>query len=235
MKKLGIIGGMGSEATVNMFKSVIDNTAVRCDQDHLEIVIHNNSHVPDRTEAILNNGESPVNEILRSVKLLERCEVDLIIIPCMTSHYYYSQIQSKTRIKILNAIHETVAFIKTSNQNLNKIGILATTGTIESKIFQEELEVNSISSIVSTNEDQSNLVMGAIYGIKAQCDNNMSKKMLLDAAETLIKNGAKGIIAGCTEIPLVLKKSELTVPLINPIEIMAFKAIAYCGGTLRQY
>lgn len=235
-KRLGIIGGMGSEAAVNMFRTVVDRTAATCDQEHLEIIIHNNSQVPDRTQAILSHGRSPVVELLRSVALLSRCEVEAIIIPCMTSHYFLDKVQSETKIPIINAIAETARFIEGLSPVISRVGILATTGTITTGLFQTELSSSGISSIVPAPDEQQSLVMDAIYGvdgIKAGYIDGSPKSKLITAANQLVEMGAEVLIAGCTEVPLALKSADISVLLIDPIEVLAISAINFCGGEIR--
>ncbi len=107
-KKLGIIGGMGPEATVSMYTLVVRMTSAGNDQGHLEIFIHNNNRIPDRTKAIMGVGVSPVKELLRSAHYLEQSGADVIIIPCITSHFFLKDIQQHLTIPILNAVEETV-------------------------------------------------------------------------------------------------------------------------------
>lgn len=220
-----------------MFSLVVKLSLVEKDQDHLEIIIHNNSRVPDRTDAILNNGCSPVPEMVRSACLLSSCGADVIIVPCMTSHYFFPEVQSQTTVPMLNAIVETVRHLRETMPYMKKVGILATTGTIKSRLFQSELKRSRISSLVPTELDQSRFVMEAIYGpvgIKAGYCGGQSKISLLTCANRLIEQGAEAIIAGCTEIPLALDEAEIPVPLINPVKILATSAIRYCGREVRS-
>jgi len=237
MKSLGIAGGMGSEATVQMFSQVIRWTAANCDQDHLEIIIHNNNRVPDRTKAILGIGESPIPELMRSVSKLEMCGVDLIIIPCITSHYFLDKIQEKSRVPILDAVHEVVQSIIISKHIKQKVGVLATTGTIQSRLFQDQLEMAGYECVLPNNSDQENLIMNAIYGqagIKAGHTKGVAKTKLHAAADTLKASGAEAIIAGCTEIPLVLDNTNYDLEILDPMKILAVKSIEYCGGKILQ-
>jgi len=235
-KILGIIGGMGSEAAVNMFHTIVSSTKADYDQQHLEIVIHNNSQVPDRTKAIMTSGPSPVPELQRSVKMLERCGVDCIIIPCMTAHHYFSDIQSVTGITVINAIKETVQVI-TDAGDVTKVGILATTGTIHTGLFQNALNAAGITSLIPNEAEQQDLVMDAIYGVdgvKAGYSQGPPKVKLVEAAGRLIGRGAEYLIAGCTEVPLALKQEDISVPLIDPIKILACKAITSCDGHIKD-
>ena len=232
-KKLGILGGMGPEATILMFRKIVDLTPAKNDQDHIEIFIHNNTHVPDRTEAIMNQGTSPLEVLERSGKLLCDMGSDIIIIPCMTSHHFIPDLQKRVDIPIINAIEETVLYILKDYPDIKKVGILSTNGTMKSQLFQKQLEENSLSPVIPPIDIQERMVMNAIYGeagIKAGYKNNSVKNKLIKASEHLIINGAAAIIAGCTEIPLVLKSEDISVPLIDPMDVLAKAAIRECLG-----
>lgn len=235
-KKLGIIGGMGPEATVSMFSLVVKMTSADNDQDHLEIFVHNNNRIPDRTKAILGEGASPVKELFRSARYLEHSGADVIIIPCITSHFFLQDLQRRLEIPIINAVEETVENIHKGNVVFQKVGILATTGTIATGLFQRALDKHNILAIIPSQKVQINQVMKGIYGndgIKAGKNYGIAKARILSAAESLIACGAQAIIAGCTEIPLVLSNKDISVPLINPMEILARRAIQYCHATVR--
>lgn len=236
MKVLGILGGMGPEATSSMFAKVIRNTLADNDQQHLEIVVHNNNRIPDRTAAILYNAPTPLPELLRSVNILLKCHVEIIVVPCMTSHYFLPELQKQTQVPILNAIHETILKIVEKRHDINLVGLLATSGTIESGLFQLEAEQHGLHCLVPGPKQQL-LVMDAIYGkrgIKAGCACGDAKAKLQEAARCLVEQGAQAIIAGCTEVPLVLAAGDITVPFIDPVEVLAVKAIEYCGGQVRR-
>ena len=230
-KKLGIIGGMGPDATVYMFNKIVKKTGARKDQDHIEIFIHNNTKVPDRTDAILYNGVSPLEELLRSASILEKMGADIIIMPCITAHYYFLDIQETINVPIINAIEESVLYIKDHILNINKVGIIATTGTVKSQLFQKSLQQRGLNPIVLADSLQNDWVMSAIYGkdgIKAGCKTENVKQKLLHAVDYLIECGAESIVAGCTEIPLVLSQNDFDIPFIDPLEILAEIACKKC-------
>jgi len=85
-KTIGILGGMGPYATVELFSKILKFTPARKDQEHLRIIIDNNLKIPDRTEAILGNGKSLLPEMIATAKNLEKAKVDFILIPCNTAH-----------------------------------------------------------------------------------------------------------------------------------------------------
>ena len=225
---------MGPEATLLMFQKIISLSPSNCDKEHIEIFIHNNTNIPDRTDAVLHNGVSALKELSRSVDILTSAGSEIIIIPCMTSHYYIADLQRTTDAKIINAVEKSVLHIIASYPDIKNVGILSTTGTLKSRLFQKELEKYSLGPIILPNDMQEEHVMGAIYGdsgIKAGCKNIHVKNKLIAASEYLIDRGAQVIVAGCTEIPLVLEEDDINMPLIDPLTVLALNAVEECLGT----
>jgi aspartate racemase len=232
-KIIGILGGMGPEAAIDLFTKIVKGTRVKKDQDHLRILIDNNPKVPDRTLAIQKKGPSPLPQLIRSAKILENAGADFIVIPCVTAHYYYESLKKKVKIPTLNLVEITVQYIKGRLKRISKVGLLATTGTIQAGLFQTSFSHTGLQLIIPSPEVQKRWVMEAIYGrrgIKAIGPSEISKRLILKTSQKLIHEGAQAIIAGCTEIPLVLKERDLSVPVIDPISILAGAAIEKAQG-----
>ncbi len=224
---IGILGGMGPEATCALFQRIIDCTGAKCDREHIRIIIDNNPQIPDRTAAILNKGTSPVPELVKTALNLEKAGVDFIVIPCITSHYFIDDIQKEIKIPIINALEITRDYIDNELPHLKKIGVIATTGTIKSGLFQKYLAGKDI--IIPTASEQEQQVMEIIYGPEGIKAGNKTPKItdgLADIAEKLKKQEAQAIIAGCTEISLVLKQADLDIPLIDPLTLLARKSVS---------
>ncbi|SHJ78537.1 aspartate racemase [Anaerobranca californiensis DSM 14826] len=225
-KVIGIIGGMGPEATADLFLKIIQKTKAEKDQDHFRIIIDNNPHIPDRTKAILYGGESPVKALIETAKNLEKSGVDIACIPCMTAHYFIEEIQKNVSYPILNAFDVIRKHIFNNYPNIKNIGVLATTGTVKTGIFEKYLNFTNViypSSII-----QKDKVMEAIYGekgIKRGVKNEIPLNLLKDAAKYLISQGVELLIFGCTEIGLVLKQEHVEVPVIDPMDILADELI----------
>lgn len=235
-KIIGILGGMGPEATIDLFAKIVRGTKVKKDQDHLRILIDNNPKIPDRTLAIQGKGPSPLPQLVRSAKLLEKAGADFIIIPCVTAHYYYEPLTRKVRIPILHIIEESIKFVTQKYKGIQKIGLIATTGTLQTGLFQKAFASTGIELIFPSSGIQKRYVMRAIYGkkgIKVTGPSEESKALILKAAENLILRGAQAIIAGCTEVPLVLKEGDLSVPVIDPVSILAQATIVKARPKLK--
>ena len=234
-KIIGILGGMGPEATIDFFSKIVKGTRVKKDQDHLRILIDNNPKIPNRTLAIQGKGPSPLPQLVRSAKVLEDAGADFIVIPCVTAHHFYDPLQKKISIPIIHIVKETVRHIQNHFQGIEKIGLLATIGTLQAGLFQRAFAHSKIGLILPTRDLQKNRIMEAIFGkegIKAIGPSGKSKRLILEASRKLIRQGAQAIIAGCTEVPLVLKKGDLPVPVIDPVAILAKVAIEKAQGKM---
>lgn len=224
-KVIGILGGMGPEATADLFLKVIKATPAKKDQDHLRIIIDNNPKVPNRTLAILGKGKSPLKQLQEMIHNLEKAGAEIIAMPCNAAHHYYNELQESTNIPIINMISETVAYIYENFPDIKKIGLLATTVTIKARIYHKAI---TKMEVITPDEDAQETLMNAIFGeqgIKAGYTQGNSRSDILKVAEMLINKGAEAVIIGCTEISLVLSQEDLPIPLIDPSEILAASVV----------
>jgi len=223
-KVIGILGGMGPEATIDLFHKIIKSTAVKKDQEHLRIIIDNNPKIPDRTAAILGKGEDPVTALQNTAKNLEKAGADFIIIPCNTAHYFLPSIIQSVKIPILNMIEETAKEVRQKIPQANKVGLLASIGTYKTEIYRQQFKQYNLEIIYPYDGDKKE-IMKVIYEVKAGNLSEDIKGNILKISQKLIDSEAEVIIAGCTEISLILKEEELPVPLIDPTKILAEAAV----------
>jgi aspartate racemase len=232
-KVIGILGGMGPEATVSLFKKIVEVTGATRDQDHIRIIIDNNPKIPDRTPAILGRGESPVPMMVSTARNLEHAGADFIIIPCVSAHHFIGSLEEAISVPILSIVDAVIADLGRNSPSLDTVGLLATTGTIIGSHFQRGLEGAGYVVKVPTPPDQEKLVMEAIYGergIKAGFLTGENQERLMEASRRLVAVGGQGIIAGCTEVPLVLSQEALSVPFFDSLLILAREAVKEATG-----
>lgn len=230
-KVIGVLGGMGPEATVDFYAKLTRLTPAKSDQDHLKVIIYSNPKVPDRTEAILHGGESPVPLLLSGAQALKRAGADFIVIPCVSAHFFLDQLLCQSPLPILSIFDATVAQIRTSFPSMGRVGLMGTTGTILGGRFQASLENAGLQTLIPDDQGQEK-VMYAIYSVKdSQALDKREKGRLLamEAAQELVMRGAQLIVAGCTELPLVLEADKLPVPLVDPLTALARAAIHEVG------
>jgi aspartate racemase len=232
-KTIGILGGMGPEATVDCFAKIIKCTPAKKDQDHLRVLIDSNPKIPDRPAAIIGKGESPVFAMVQGCRSLQLAGADFIIIPCVAAHFFLEEVRQQARIPILSIFDAVAETIAREHPQMRTVGILAITATINSGRFQKRLAADDIKSIVPDETHQSR-VMAAVADIKKTRPARARSQMTSDlvaAADNLIDNGARGVIAGCTEIPLALKQEHLSVPYFDVLTILARTAVLKAGLT----
>ena len=221
---LGIIGGMGTEATSYFFEELANHTKVSKDQDHIDTVILNHASLPDRTEAILSKKTDKLLELLiKDVKTLEKLGVENIAIPCNTSHYLYDDLQKETAIPIIHMIRESVVAATTQFDNVKKIGIMATNGTIRTGVYHKEIEALGLTPIVPSEEQQAD-VMSLIYDdIKSGKSGDFAKYER--AYHDLMAGGSDVIILACTELSVFKKKHTIHDNCLDALDILVKESI----------
>lgn len=216
-KVIGILGGMGPEASAFYYTQLIKRTHVNRDQDHFHVIIEANPKIPDRTKSILGLGDSPLPELIKSIERLNLMHIDQAFITCITSHHYYPELAKHCTFELVNALE--CLNTQLHKDGIKRIGLLATSGTIKTQLFNQYLK--DIEVIVPSETIQANYVMDAIYnpesGIKSGHVDGYPISQLIHAGQSLIENGAEVLIGGCTEISMVLKKEMFSVVLYDPM------------------
>jgi aspartate racemase len=220
---IGIVGGMGSHAAVSFFQNLICSSPVKEDQEYMELIIHNNSAIPDRTEALLYGGEDPLPELIRSVQILEKCGSSTIVLACMTAHNFYDDLQKELKTsKLFNIIEETVNHTINLYQDVSCVGIIASSGAIKTKLWQNAFNKRKIKSVILSDEQQEIYFNDVIYGqagIKAGVITQEQKNKMIKASEILASNGAEVIIGGCSELPIIFSQKDIDLPYINAMDV----------------
>lgn len=227
--KVGVVGGVGPAATVDFMSKIVDATDANSDQEHIKLLVEHNPQIPDRTLNLVGDGPDPTIALYATCKKLERGGADVIAIPCNTAHAFTNSIQRHLDIAIVSILDETIAHIQNKHPNLKRIGILATTGTISSNLYQDGLKVMGLEPICPNSESQ-RIVMDAIYGekgVKAGYIKGLCKDQITKVISSLKQYGAQGIILGCTELPLIAhnKDYENGPILFDPTQILAQKCV----------
>ena len=236
LKTIGILGGMGPEATVDCFDKIIKNTPAARDQDHLRVVIDSNPSVPDRTAAIIGDGASPAPVMVAGCRALQRAGADFIIIPCVSAHVFLAEVQQQIELPVLSIFDAVAEAITRDHPAIKVVGLLGTSGTVSGGLFQKRLAQEEITTLVPDDAVQAK-IMDAIYDIKNAKPSRTRSEItndLVSAAQSLIlkkPDGAQAIIAGCTEIPLALKQKHLAIPYFDAVTILARAAIIQAGIT----
>lgn len=231
MKKLGIIGGMGPLATQLLYKRITERTDAACDQEHIDMIILSHASMPDRTLAIRSKKTEAVKQLLvGDVKFLENSGVCSIAIPCNTSHYFWQDLQNSTKIPIINMVRESVLEVK--KKNPEKVGILATDGTVYAGIYKKECENVGVECFVP-NDSEQKLVMKIIYEqIKKGIPGNDADFEKID--RHLLANGCDAAILACTELSCYAKQSGIGDFYTDALDVLCDRAIEACGAKIKK-
>lgn len=221
VKTVGVLGGMGPESTAHFFHRIIELTPVRSDQEHIPIIIYNNPQVPDRTKAILNQGESPVPTLLKGITILQEAGSDFICIPCNTVHYYFEDMQKHAAIPLVNLIEEVVKSALEHGSDLQRVGLLATPGTIKSHLYQNAFQQYGIKVI--TPEKWSLRDLGsAIHRLKSK---SKEFAFIQELANSLKEKDVQALVLGCTELSLIRSDLSVNVPVFDSVEVLAKRVV----------
>jgi aspartate racemase len=230
-KVVGVLGGMGPEATVDFMAKVIAATPANADQDHVHMLVDHNPTVPNRQDAILGDGTDPGPALADMAARLEAAGADFLVIPCNTAYVFQDSIIAATRLPLVSIIEVTVAEVISRVPGARKVGVLATDGCLSAGVYQDALAARAIEPLVP--EDAGLLrLMDLVNGIKAGRSGAGTASGMRDLATGLCGQGAQALIAGCTEIPLVLEQSVLPVPLISSTDALAMHTVALARGEL---
>ena len=224
-KTIGVLGGMGPAATADFFQKLIQATPAQSDQDHLKVLIFSNPHIPDRTAAIRGEGPDPLPALVATAKALIRAGADFLTMPCVTAHHFYDGLQTAIDVPLLHLVRETAAAAADANPAARRFGLLATSGTLQSRMFERKFEPHGLAILTCEPAIQASCVMEAIYAVKQGQSLDRPRRLIREAAAHLQDRGAEAIIAGCTEIPLILRDGDLPVPVLDPSWILAQAAV----------
>lgn len=230
-RTLGVLGGMGPAATAHFFKRVVELTPATRDQEHLRIVVYNDPQVPDRTAAILGEGTDPLPALLAGIEALEKAGAEVLAMPCNSAHYWLEEMRRASKVPILNIVSEVAAALAGLRPKPEKVGLLATTGTVQSGIYERPLSQLGCRLLLPEEWEQGDL-MAVIRRIKSSEADADSVRVF---AQKLIDRGAQAIILGCTELSLVADRLHLPVPVVDSVEVLAQAAVDAALGRRERY
>lgn len=225
-KIVGVLGGMGPDATVDFMAKVIALTPADKDQDHLHLLVDHNPTVPNRQDAIIGDGEDPGPAMAAMARRLEAAGADFLVIPCNTAYAFQDSILDAVSIPLISIIDESIQAVGENAADAKAVGLLATNGCLQAGVYQSAMAAQDLVAVLP-EDDELEQLMTLVNGIKAGDKGSDVSASMRKLAEALVDRGAAAIIAGCTEIPLVLDGSMLEVPLISSTDVLAQKTVQF--------
>lgn len=224
--KVGVLGGLGPKATVYFMDMVVDNTKATCDQEHIDMIVYNHGSIPDRTSYILDNScDNPIPYLISDAKMLENLGCNFLVMPCNTSHFMYDEIQESINIPLINMPNEVSKIINKNNE-IKRVGILATKGTLKAKVYERYLE----KEVYYPSDETNNRVMDLIYN-KVKKGIKVNKQEFYDVLEEYFDNECDALIMGCTELSVIVRDNDLYFDnrLVDSLKVLVDKTIELSG------
>ena len=225
-KLIGVIGGLGPAATLDFCSRLMALTDAKSDQDHLHVLVDNNPKTPNRNDALLRNGNSPESSLVKSALRLESAGAEFLVMPCNTAHAWADPIRQACNIPLVHMVEEVTRFISDNYPDVSKAGLLAADGCVKANLYPELFKALNIVCLLPDEQGQEQL-MATIYDIKSGLSANQTKPDLMRAIDAHIEDGAEIIIAGCTEVPLVINQQDCPIPFIDSTEVLANACVHY--------
>lgn len=232
---IGILGGMGPHAGALLVErlTALHHAACR-DQDHPRVLLYSNSKIPNRVDAILGRGPSPVPEIIDSLDLLARGGAQFAAIACNTAHVFLDEIRVRATLPVIDMI--ATASARLAHEGVARIGLLATEGTVRSGVYQQLLGAAGIEVVVPEVHDQTR-VSAAIYdpqrGVKARAtelDPYTLAELAQVAERLLVRRRVQALLVACTELSIAFRHPSLaTLPSLDALDELAHACLARVG------
>ena len=220
--RLGILGGMGPLATLDLQQKILAATHVGRDQEHVPIVVWNVPQIADRQQALAGTGPSPLPQLLAAVTGLNQAGVSHIAMPCNTAHFWYDELQAASSAAILHIAEITTQALITEPLRPDTVGLIATRGTLDAGWFQSRFGEAGIRVVTPQDDELERWFVPGCYAVKR--GEIASGGLLFNAlADQLIARGARKLVLACTEVPPALDSiSSVHLPhAIDPTAALA--------------
>lgn len=224
---IGVLGGMGPLAAVDFLHKIVLATEAKTDQEHVPVICWNVPQIPDRQRALAGLGPSPLPAMLQGVVRLSAAGATRIAVPCNTAHCWFSELQNASSVPLFHIADATLAELSSIRKN-ERVGLVASRGTIESRLYQSRLERRGIDCLTYDDDDIEDLFVPGCYAIKRNALEH-GARLLEESAERLLQRGATRLILACTEVPLALTHigSPLLEHCIDTNQALARTCVAY--------
>lgn len=229
---VGVLGGLGPAATVHFMQRLVDHTDAHRDQDHVDLLVWQHGSIPDRTAFLLGRGESPEPALVADAVALERAGARFIAIPCNTAVVWVEQMRAAVSIEVLDTVAETVAAAARAVPGLERLGVLATDGTLLAGTYAVAAADAGVDLLTPSPEVQRE-VMSIIYdGVKAGMP--VSRKRFDAVVDHLREQGAQAVALGCTELSVLHEDLGIDDPtVVDSIDALARCVVVRAGAPLR--
>ena len=225
-KVVGIIGGMGPEATVDFMRRLIAATPARDDSDHLHMLVDNNPKIPSRIATLIEGrGEDPAPVLCDMAKGLEAQGADFLVMPCNTAHYYRPVIARSVQIPFLDMVELSVQKLAATQPKPRRVGMLASPAVRLVGLYSERIEQAGLQALFPS-PDCENRLLEVIKAVKAGQLGPQHRQDYADVGRTLVDAGADAFLIACTELSVIGPPDGVTGPVVDALDVLVEATIA---------
>lgn len=229
---IGVVGGMGPEATILFLSMVVEMTDAATDQEHVELDCLMHSSIPDRTAFILGRSTAnPVPLIQADLQLLASRGATAAAIPCNTAHYFFDELQAACPIPILNMPVLAAASVRRRHPRASRVAVLGTRGTVQTGVYREACEAAGLS-LVPIDEELQRLADRVIYE-RVKAGVAVEEELYLELLETGLRTGADVLLLACTELSVPERRIAHAFPTVDAMAALAEATVLAAGKRLR--
>jgi len=231
-KTVGVIGGMGPEATADFLRRIIAATPARDDEDHIHVLVDNNPKIPSRLAALLEGGgEDPLPVLIAMARGLEKQGADFLTMPCNTAHYYLPAIANAVSIPMLDMVALSIARLAAQSPRPRKIGMLASPAVQKVGLYETRLKEAGFTALFPDADDEAK-ILGVIRAVKAGKLTDQHKRDYADVAAALERAGADAYLIACTELS-VIGPPGARLPSVDALDALVTATVAEAKGPSR--
>jgi aspartate racemase len=221
---VGIIGGMGPEATVDLMRRVIAKTPARDDQDHIHLIVESNPKIPSRIAHLIERtGPDPTPELVRIAENLQKAGADALAMPCNTAHAYADSIRGAVSIPLIDMVRLTVAHL--SALKPARVGLLASSAVHQVHLYSDALEAQGMAAVAPGNQSA---VMELIVAVK-RGDTGPEAQRKLAALAAEFAREVDILLVACSELSVIA--AGINAPFVDSLEVLASEIVRFAGVT----
>lgn len=225
---IGILGGMGPEATIDLMRRVLVSTPAFDDSDHVHLLVDSNPDVPSRIAALIDRtGQSPGPELVRMAKRLEFAGAEALAIACNTAHAFAFDIHDAVNIPLLDIIALSARRIAAMTLKHRRVGLLASSAVIDLKLYEKALAGHGIATAVPARQAE---LMAVIKAVKRGDTGALTRQTFATVADALMKSGVDLLLIACTELSLLGDSIDPAAPSLDALDVLVQEIVAFGLG-----